>query len=177
MDSEIRHYLNWLKRRDDELAEELRKLLTDRQHDAAAAQVQMFKDVLAAQFRESSSYTNLVILGGYAGIFALWQLMSATLPNSWRLVVTILMTCSVMLFSAHELFKMMRHERLQAKLRRAIAQLTAQQRLAAWQTAEDAFQLGESRIWPWFLVPTAWSGLLAGVILLLSFVLRVARLL
>jgi predicted transcriptional regulator len=62
--------------------------------------------LVAAVYSSASAYTAVVIFGGYAGFFALWQLTKEHLARWQELSAALLMLLSVLSFVLFEVFKM-----------------------------------------------------------------------
>ena len=55
---------------------------------------------------EAASYTNLILIGGYAAFFTMWSSVKEDLSRGYMLWAALLMTVSVSLFLLFEVLKM-----------------------------------------------------------------------
>lgn len=62
--------------------------------------------IVTAMYSQGAAYTNLVILGGYASFFGLWQLTSQHLSKRQSLWAALLMLVSICIFVFFEVYKM-----------------------------------------------------------------------
>jgi hypothetical protein len=74
--------------------------------------------VLSAVFDKAVAYTNLIMLGGYAGFFGLWQLTSSSLTKTLSMWAALLVFISLVTFVGYEIFKMVIGSRLIDKQQR-----------------------------------------------------------
>ena len=133
--------------------------------------IQQQKEILAYVYQKNTAYTNLVMIGGYAGVFAIWQLTKGHLSAGQELMVALLLTISIFLFAGFEVFKMITHAIFFRRLNRIItSNIPETERPKAWQVAWNDFSQQESRIWLFFLIPTVLTGFGAGFFLLWIFV-------
>lgn len=170
MDFEVRQQIQRLAKNDKLLANELRKLLEERQKGGPAAFVEQSRQILAEMFRESTAYSQVMILAGYAGIFALWQLTNDLLTRDQRLITGCFLVASIALFGAYETYKMIYGAWYVRLLGRALDHLPVEQRVEAWRAGLVRDQSRELRIWIYFLVPTVFTGFGAAFLLLGLFV-------
>lgn len=61
--------------------------------------------VVTASCNSAAAYTNLIMLGGYAGYFGLWQLTREHLSKTQALWVALLILISLLTFIAFEVIK------------------------------------------------------------------------
>lgn len=62
--------------------------------------------VVSATFHRSVAYTNLMLAGGYAGFFGLWQLTKEFIAKDQALWAALLMLVSIVTFILFEVIKM-----------------------------------------------------------------------
>jgi hypothetical protein len=122
-------------------------------------------------YREAASYTNLVVIAGYAGIFGLWQVNKEYMGESAATWTALLLALSIFLFAGFEVFKMIHsalHFRRLAKV--VDSEIAPELRPQVWQKIMEHYTKIESNWWPVVLIPTVISGFGAGLILLVAIV-------
>ena len=62
-------------------------------------------EMIAQAYEKASTYTNLVILAGYAGLFALWQFTKEHLSRGQSVWVALLALLSITVFVVYEIYK------------------------------------------------------------------------
>lgn len=62
--------------------------------------------ILQAAFDKSAAYANIIIIAGYAGVFAIWSFTKDFLPEITALWVALLVGFSMFVFCGWEVFKM-----------------------------------------------------------------------
>jgi hypothetical protein len=156
--------------RDKKLADSITSVIRQQNLSGQLSILQQQKEILAYVYEKASSYTNLVMIGGYAAMFAIWQLMKSHLSNGQELLVAILVTSSMILFVGFEVFKMISHALFFRKLNKIISSsIPDHERIQGWQIAWKNYSATESRIWVYFLIPTVITGFAAGFLLLWIF--------
>src|SRR5229473_781460 len=61
--------------------------------------------IIAGAYEKANAYTNLIILAGYAGLFALWQFTKDNLSRTQVLVSALLTLTSITIFVLFEIYK------------------------------------------------------------------------
>jgi hypothetical protein len=61
--------------------------------------------MIAESFEKAGAYTNLVMLAGYAGLFALWQFTKEHLSRDQTIWVALFILLSIAIFVLYEVFK------------------------------------------------------------------------
>lgn len=95
-------------------------------------------EIQASLFSKSAAYTNLILLGGYAGAFTIWGNTKAQLSANANVSIAGLLTISLAVFILFEVFKMARqafHFRSAAALIRLAK--TPQEFLSLWASFEQ----------------------------------------
>lgn len=156
--------------RDQRLADSISSIIRQQNVSGQLSILQQQKEILAHVYEKASSYTNLVMIGGYAAMFAIWQLMKAHLTNGQELLIASLVTSSIILFAGFEVFKMISHALFFRKLDKIISSaIPDHERAQGWQIAWKDYSAKESTIWLYFLVPTVLTGFTAAFALLWIF--------
>lgn len=127
--------------------------------------------IQSATFDKASSYNNIVLTLGYAGFFAIWNMVATHLSfvtNAW---IGSLLGLSLLLFIIWTLISSVMMTRQIAERATILGQEFSTQRdfFAAVQEADFSAQkryFALQKYWPWIFSTTASTGLLAGLILL-----------
>ncbi|MDD3580094.1 MAG: hypothetical protein PHW74_03615 [Desulfobacca sp.] len=156
--------------RDKKLVDYINRIIRQQNLSGQISVSQQQKEFLAYIYRKAASYTNLVIIAGYTGIFAVWQLTKNQLTDVQEAIVALLSTASLLLFAGYEVYKMISQTLFLRRLDRITkSQITEVERPRVWQLAWDDFSRKEIRVWSYFLIPTLLTGFGAGFLLLWIF--------
>jgi hypothetical protein len=157
-------------KRDDALAESLNAVIHQQAMAGQIGTLDKFKQVYTHIYQSATTYTNLIMLGGYAGIFAVWQMTKQHLDRNVTILTALLMCTSLFLFAGYEVYKMIRQAFFLRQLDRVLLSKVAQaDLLTAWQQAWMEYSAKESRVWLFALIPTVATGFGAGAILIYTF--------
>ena len=135
------------------------------------AQIRLFGSL----YDKSSTYTNLVMAAGYAGVFALWSLVREHLLRTEALMVAALLLVSLSAFVFFEIYKIFgvslaMRRRAQAfddsidELSRDVDAFV--KKIERIETENAHHELRTGRIWPWSWGVSVVCGLAAVAILL-----------
>jgi len=149
-----------------ELTKQLVRLLEDRDRDARAGGMDEVRKLVAELYGQAASYTNLIIIAGYAGAFATWQFVDKFLSPKARLASAILLLISLFLFIGWEVWKMVAESRKMRHLAQALTRIPSERRLAAVEQLLLEGQLRNATIWRAVLIPTIVSGFFGGAVLI-----------
>lgn len=89
------------------LQEMFTKSITDDQAREAAEITDVYQKIITANIKKSIAYTNLMLFGGYAGFFALWQFTKEFLSRQQVLWAALLVFISLVCFIVFEVVKML----------------------------------------------------------------------
>lgn len=156
-------------KRDQELEKRIGGLIRRQNLSDQISAIEQLKDVLAHLYDKASAYTNIVMIGGYAAIFGIWQLMKSHLTYGQEVLVAVLITISILLFTGFEVYKMISQAIFFRRLNRILVNFQESQQMQAWRLAFDEHSANQSTVWLYFLVPTVITGFGAGFILLYIF--------
>jgi len=157
--------------RDKRLAEQLQNVIRQQALTGQIAAIEQQKQLLASVYQRASAYSNLVILAGYAGLFAIWQLTREHLDKEITILTALFASTSIILFVGFETYKMISHAIFIRKLDRVLlTYIPEPDRLNAWQQAWINYAQIESRIWLYFLIPMVLTGFGAGGLLIYTFI-------
>lgn len=112
----------------DDIGRAINKLSGDihkvakRQYDRAAAETQQrARDemiaIVSVTFEKAAAYSNLIMLSGYAGAFAIWSYTRDQLAARASITIAISLATSLMAFVVFEIYKMIVHARIGLKQR------------------------------------------------------------
>lgn len=80
--------------------------MPDTQEEAAKKAREAMIEIVTRTFDRATAYTNLIMLGGYAGAFTIWSFTRGDLPKTARILVAVLLGISLCAFVFFETFKM-----------------------------------------------------------------------
>lgn len=78
------------------------------------------KEMLADTFSQARSYTNVILVAGYAGIFALWNAITKELTPATNLGVGLLVAISISTFVGWEIFGLAQRFAAMSSMRRSL---------------------------------------------------------
>ncbi len=148
-----------------------RLFLEARQKEEQEKKIEVMIRILSALYDKAATYTNLVIIAGYAAFFTVWSIMKEQLSEREMLVSAFCITFSLIFFVFWETLKMIITSTYFSGLRQVL-QAPAEQfetRLAEQQKSEQKLNISLLRIWIISLFLTVVPGLIAGGVLLFSF--------
>src|SRR5258708_28488103 len=61
--------------------------------------------IIAGAYEKANAYTNLIIVAGYAGLFAVWQFTKDNLSRKQTLISALLIIVSLAIFVIFEIYK------------------------------------------------------------------------
>jgi hypothetical protein len=156
--------------RDSVLERQLRSVI-DRQNAAQQlGAIEQQKRFVAHMYQQSSAYTNLIMIAGYAGIFGLWQITKAQLSSFTVNGVASLIAFSLLVFVAFEVKKMVSMGFFMRRLNRILAEnFEPAERVRAWEEALVEWSAKEGKNWVVYLMLTIVPGFGAGGWLLVEF--------
>jgi hypothetical protein len=150
-----------------ELGEHVNRLSRRQAEHDHDRQLQAAHDLVAKIYSQSISYTNLIMVVGYAGLLTLWSKLKPDLPPALFSLTGLLIGLSLVLFISWELVKMvgghLKIRRLQKSLEGA---KPGPGTIARFQNELQGYEAGWAKLWPWFFIPTLISGIGASLLLL-----------
>ncbi|WP_070988900.1 hypothetical protein [Halofilum ochraceum] len=124
-------------------------------------------ELIATLHSQSVSYTNLIMVVGYAGFLTLWSKLKPDLPPILFSTTGLLIGTSILLFIVWELVKMVGG---QMELRRLRSSLVGSQSppeaIQRFHYQLQKYGTGWVNLWLWFFVPTLATGIAAALALL-----------
>lgn len=129
------------------------------------------KEVVITSFEHSKSYSNIIIFGGYAGLFAVWGFTKDNLEQWQSMWVGILAIISIVIFVIFELASAWMRGN---QVKNLMAELEQAEKLHQFPEEYGKKEREHSakllKVWPYFFFSAAGTGIGAGVILLCSFI-------
>ncbi|WP_444624287.1 hypothetical protein [Halomonas sp. AOP27-A1-34] len=134
-------------------------------------QLDNVKEIVAQVYKDSNSYSNVIIAAGYVGFFALWSSLKEDLPMWAILSSGALILTSLLIFISFEVYKMCSSS---LGLRRVANGLSRpnQNTLAEIQRIQTQMSINNARVWIFTVIPTVITGVGAGLILLICFLME-----
>lgn len=138
--------------------------------------------IIAAAYEKASAYANLLIVAGYAGFFALWQMTKDYLGRKQTLLSALLMLVSLIVFIVFEIYKGHYTSRFLKTFHNSILKREHQtslgtfvEQMTALEQAERQGALRFLTFWNMTFWVTTITGLGAGFILAVSLVHRLLQ--
>ena len=138
--------------------------------------------IIAGSYEKANAYTNLIILAGYAGLFALWQLTKDNLSRAQTLTSALLMLISIVIFVLFEIYKAHYSSGVLRRYLRVVQQSenrTSPERLlsamSTFEAAEQAAAIHFVRFWQVVFWLTTITGVSAALVLGYAFVRALLR--
>ncbi|MCH5488319.1 hypothetical protein [Pseudomonas syringae] len=150
---------------------EIKRFQQDCERDKNIA---MLMQINEKKMTQASTYTNLILVAGYAGFFAFWSTLVAKLPGWLYALSGLLALLSLICFICWELIKMIwGNVHLNRTNEMIIKTVRGPKAIALIDAASSLHSAKITKLWMWFLVPTVACGMSAGFLLLGYFVLEV----
>ena len=129
------------------------------------------KEIIASSFEQAKSYSNIIIFGGYAGLFTIWNFTKGELL-SWQVVTVGLLTIlSLFFFVSSELFGLWLRTTQNTNLMNELNEAEKMDQYPIdYAKLEMARTLKFLKIWPYFFYPAVLSALGATLVLIYSFI-------
>jgi hypothetical protein len=159
-------------------------LLTDydrRQKEAAIKsydqRVEATIKMLTASYDKAAAYTNLMIVAGYAGGFAVWNSVKSILSHRSIAAVGLLLSFSLLSFVLWEVTGMVNNTKNLSAFNESLHGPFAQfeKSLQDAQAQADRRSLSHQRFWPVALWATLLPAFMAGLILFYNFVYQLIQ--
>lgn len=133
--------------------------------------------ILSETFERSTNYTNLLLVAGYAGFFALWQITRDLLSRRQVVVSALLMLLSITIFIVYEIYRSLYASIYLHGYYKTISNSEVRESIAAMNQAICDFQahrrkgvLASTIIWAIVFSLTTLTGIAAALILLYSLI-------
>ncbi|MBA1196919.1 hypothetical protein G7011_07350 [Pseudomonas plecoglossicida] len=122
-----------------------------------------------------ASYTNLVMVAGYAGYFAFWSTMVTKLPQWIFALCGLLMTISLTLFIAWEIIKAFWTGRYLHQVQKILGNPRGRQTLSELQILGSTFSAKGRKWWAWFFATSVITGISAASVLVIYFAMELVK--
>ena len=133
--------------------------------------------ILTSSYDKATTYTNLVIVAGYAGLFALWHVTKEHLSRNQTLSAALLLLVSIIVFVLFEIYKAYYTSSSLLGYSQIVNRPENQNSLAKLASEIERYRLEDQRRGIWFgkswlvvFIVTTLTGLGSAVILLYAFV-------
>ncbi len=140
------------------------------------AELAKLVELNARIYEKADSHNNVMMLAGYAGIFAIWGFVKDFLSKNASLWISILLGFSLLLFVLFELISMYMRSRPALKFAK-LPISNAEEYLAAlpaFQSDMNRQVLAAVFVWRLLFYPTVLAGLSAAILLMLNVIRRLA---
>jgi hypothetical protein len=139
--------------------------------------IEMQMKIISASYEKAMAYTNLIIVAGYAGFFALWQITKDYLSRNQVLWSALLMLISIILFVVFEIYKAYYSSRTLMDIGKILSDPENRSSLATLVSEMEKYNLDEQkryirfgRTWHIVFIVTVLSGVSAAFILVYALV-------
>jgi hypothetical protein len=135
--------------------------------------IQKQKELIASSYEQAKNYSNIIMMGGYAGLFTIWNFTKSDLEKWQNITVGLLALISVFLFVLFELYGLWLRSTQTFNL---ISQLKIAEKLGSFPSSYGKQEIERtetlSKVWPYFFFSALGAALLAAAILAWSFVCK-----
>lgn len=129
------------------------------------------KQFIISSYEQAKNYTNIIMMGGYAGLFAIWSFTKADLEKWQSLTVGLLALLSILSFVIFEIYGIWLRSTQTISLLKKLNDAKALDRFPDdYGKAEMKRTETASKVWPFFFFFTLATGVLAGMVLIYSFI-------
>ena len=171
---DLNHYIEQLRsnlyERDEELARAIQEVITKQNISGQISQIDTLKQIIAHNYQSASTYSNLIIIAGYAGLFGVWQFTRTYLSKEETLFIALLALISIFIFAGYEIYKMVSSAYFTRKLDQIVRSIPETEVITAYRYAWTEHSLQQSRVWRWQIIPTVLTGYGAGLCLIYAFI-------
>ena len=133
--------------------------------------IQKQKEVIIISYEQAKNYSNIIMMGGYAGLFAIWGFTKSNLEKWQSISVGLLTLLSVLIFILFELYGLWFRSTQTFNL---LSQLQKAEKLDKFPDDYGKQELKRletlAKVWPFFFFSAVTTALLAAFILAWSFV-------
>ncbi|MGH8428493.1 MAG: hypothetical protein ACRES7_11030 [Gammaproteobacteria bacterium] len=133
--------------------------------------VQKQREMLISSYEQSKSYANIIIFGGYAGLFAVWNFTRDNLEKWQSLAVGLLAITSITIFVVFELISLWLRSN---QIKNLIEQLGQAKELERFPEEYNKSEMERAvkfmAVWQYFFFGAVLTGIGAAAILIYSFI-------
>jgi hypothetical protein len=133
----------------------------------ADKRIAVFMQLNEKQMGHAASYTNLILVAGYAGFFGFWTTLAPRLPGKLYAVTGLLALLSLITFITWEVVKTIWGQHHLSKTNSILTDPKfAGKQVEMYEAALALYAARSNKVWPCFLIPTLLTGGSAGVLLI-----------
>ena len=151
--------------------------ISDDERERLNLAVETQTKIISEGFEKATNYTNLIIVAGYAGFFALWQMTREYLNRDQVLISALLMMVSIIVFIVFEIYKALNTSIVLWKYSQLFTNTNNISSVEVMQSAINTFQARQSKsnnrllvLWGLVFAVTTATGLAAAFVLLYAFI-------
>jgi len=134
------------------------------------------KEIVISSYEHGKSYSNIIIFGGYAGLFTIWGFTKDNIEKWQSLTVGILAIISIVIFVIFELASAWLRG---SQVKKLMAQLEEAEKMDHFPEEYGKKEREHSAkfliVWPYFFFGSVLTGIGAGIILLYSFIINLVN--
>lgn len=173
--AELHHAVNTLSRNQTSLADAVNEIRLKNANDEAQKNLQAQKELYAVMTSASSSYTNIIIAAGYAGLLSILSSLSGKMQPLYLYVVGFFLVLSLGSFISFEVYKMISQTNHVNKFINHMNSKNIQpvDVLAMVKHEMDNFNLKNNKIWSFFLYFTIITAFIAALVLLYALAVHI----
>ncbi len=135
--------------------------------------VKQLLDAHTAQFNAGAAYTNLIMLGGYAGAFAIWANVKSMITQKSMVVIALCLGLSLLTFVAWNVFQMLTLAMSRRRWSSQLEGLYGADYIAKYQQLERSEQRRHQgwlyRLWSLQVIVALFFASIAGALLFYNF--------
>jgi hypothetical protein len=131
------------------------------------------KEVIITTYEQAKNYTNIIIMGGYAGLFAVWSFTKNDLAQWQSIAVGLLAILSVLSFVLFEIYGIWLRSTQTINLLKQLQEAEKLNKFSSEYGKQEQKRVERlMKVWPFSFYVTLGSGILAGGLLIWSFVTK-----
>lgn len=165
VDVEVRQELKRQKTAMDKIADAMGKAAKRQEEELLEKNKSTLIEIQAKVYDKAAAYTNLIMIGGYAGAFSTWSATRAQLPARANIVIAFALSISLASFVLFEVYKMTKSALMFMRNRSLLTNATTPQKLAdnikLMAAAEQKLSLAIIPVWVVALILSVGGGLIA----------------
>ncbi len=129
------------------------------------------KEFVASSYDQAKSYSNIIMLGGYAGLFAIWNFTKDDLEKWQSFTVGLLAVISILIFVVFELISTWLRGKQASSLMVQLNEAEEMHRFPEdYGKSQQEMTAKYMKVWPYFFFGSVIAGVGAAGILIYSFI-------
>lgn len=133
--------------------------------------VESQEKLVLSSYEQAKSYSNIIMMGGYVGLFAIWNFTKDDLKQWQTMTVGLLAILSVFSFVLFEIYGLWLRSTQTSGLLRQLNEAKKLNKFPDNYAKEEMRRIKTmTKLWPYFFFFTLSTGVLAGLLLLYSFI-------